>query len=42
MAKAKKVKEAKPRPNKYESSNVSVNGTFEDMIKASLKPKPKK
>ncbi len=39
MAKAKKVKEAKPRPDKYESSNVSVKGTFEDMVKAALKPK---
>lgn len=42
MAKANKVKEIKPRPDKYESSNMAVNGTFEDMIKESLKSKSKK
>lgn len=35
-----KKKEKKPRSKKYEEK-VSVNGTFEDMVKASFLGKPK-
>lgn len=35
-----KKKETKPRAEKYEEK-VAVKGTFEDMIKASFKGKPK-
>lgn len=38
MAKAKK--KTKPRPDKYEDK-LSINGTFEDVIKVSVIPLPK-
>lgn len=41
MAKEKKVKQAKPRPDKYEKSTLAINGTFDEVIKASFLGKPK-
>jgi hypothetical protein len=40
MAKKKKETTPKPRAEKYEEK-VAVDGTFEDMIKASFLGKPK-
>jgi hypothetical protein len=33
MAKEKKVKEAKPRPEKYKKSDLAINGTFDEAMK---------
>jgi hypothetical protein len=36
-----KKKETKGRPEHYEKSNLKINGTFEQVIKASFLGKPK-
>jgi len=38
-----KKKEAKPRPEKYEKSNLAINGTFDEAMKVFfVKPKEDK
>jgi hypothetical protein len=42
MAKDKEKKaDKKTRPDKYEKSTLAINGTFEEVIKASFLSKPK-
>jgi|GEM_PF-1740864 len=36
-----KKKEPKPRPEHYEKSTLKINGTFDEVIKASFLGKPK-
>jgi len=36
MAKEKKKAEKKPRPEKYEKSELKIHGTFDEVIKASF------
>jgi len=42
MAKEKKKAEPKPRPEKYEKSNITINGSFDEAMKVFfIKPKEK-